>query len=163
MLETWLYLAVIIKGFEAQSVAIGMSFVWCGLGQLATFCRDIALAGGQHVCEITFSSGLRSWCTQSRSSRGQVSLVEQAEGSKLLYFADKSHLLGHGAPILGDVYWCMDYGPVPSFALNEMSAPLRHQKFRCWKTSTRICSRRCCASRKKCFWQALTFRSEAEL
>jgi uncharacterized phage-associated protein len=39
----------------------------------------------------------------------------------LLYFADKRHLLEHGAPILGDVYWCMEFGPVPSFALNEMS------------------------------------------
>lgn len=44
--------------------------------------------------------------------------------AKLLYFADKEHLLEHGRPIIGDVYWCMDYGPVPSFALNEMSAAL---------------------------------------
>src|ERR1700723_3107507 len=44
--------------------------------------------------------------------------------AKLLYFADKVHLLEHGRPIIGDVYWCMDYGPVPSFALNEMSAAI---------------------------------------
>jgi uncharacterized phage-associated protein len=44
--------------------------------------------------------------------------------AKLLYFADKEHLLEHGKPIIGDVYWCMDYGPVPSFALNEMSAAI---------------------------------------
>lgn len=44
--------------------------------------------------------------------------------AKLLYFADKQHLLEHGSPIIGDVYWCMDYGPVPSFALNEMSAAI---------------------------------------
>jgi uncharacterized phage-associated protein len=41
--------------------------------------------------------------------------------AKLLYFADKQHLLEHGRPIIGDVYWCMDWGPVPSFALNEMN------------------------------------------
>jgi len=41
--------------------------------------------------------------------------------AKLLYFADKSHLLAHGSPILGDVYFCMDFGPVPSFSLNEMN------------------------------------------
>lgn len=40
---------------------------------------------------------------------------------KLLYFADKAHLLEHGAPILGDSYYCMDYGPVPSLALNELN------------------------------------------
>lgn len=41
--------------------------------------------------------------------------------AKLLYFADKQHLLEYGTPIIGDVYWCMDWGPVPSFALNEMN------------------------------------------
>jgi len=40
---------------------------------------------------------------------------------KLLYFADKTHLLESASPILGDVYYCMDFGPVPSFALNEMN------------------------------------------
>jgi len=41
--------------------------------------------------------------------------------AKLLYFADKVHLLEHGKPIVGDVYFCMDYGPVPSLSLNELS------------------------------------------
>jgi len=41
--------------------------------------------------------------------------------AKMLYFADKKHLLEHGSPILGDVYFCMEFGPVPSFALNEMN------------------------------------------
>src|SRR5260370_40562189 len=44
--------------------------------------------------------------------------------AKLLYFADKQHLLEHGQPIIGDVYFCMDYGPVPSVSLNEMSAAI---------------------------------------
>ena len=33
---------------------------------------------------------------------------------KLLYFADKAHLLKYGRPILGDDYYGMAYGPVPS-------------------------------------------------
>ena len=41
--------------------------------------------------------------------------------AKLFYFADKAHLLEHASPILGDVYYCMDFGPVPSFALNLMN------------------------------------------
>src|ERR1700688_5041849 len=41
--------------------------------------------------------------------------------AKMLYFADKKHLLELGAPIIGDVYFCMENGPVPSFALNEMN------------------------------------------
>jgi uncharacterized phage-associated protein len=43
---------------------------------------------------------------------------------KLLYFADKHHLLSHGQPIIGDAYFCMDWGPVPSYSLNELNAAL---------------------------------------
>lgn len=48
--------------------------------------------------------------------------------AKLLYFADKKHLLEHGKPILGDVYWCMEFGPVPSFAMNEMSEAIERSE-----------------------------------
>lgn len=48
--------------------------------------------------------------------------------AKLIYFADKEHLLEHGQPIIGDVYWCMDWGPVPSFALNEMNEAICRQE-----------------------------------
>jgi uncharacterized phage-associated protein len=37
---------------------------------------------------------------------------------KLLYFADKEHLLAYGRPIIGDRYIKMDHGPVPSRAYN---------------------------------------------
>lgn len=37
---------------------------------------------------------------------------------KLLYFADKTHLLTYGRPIIGDRYIKMDHGPVPSRAYN---------------------------------------------
>jgi uncharacterized phage-associated protein len=43
---------------------------------------------------------------------------------KLLYFADKHHLLKHGRPILGDVYFCMPHGPVPSFSKNVIDDAL---------------------------------------
>lgn len=48
--------------------------------------------------------------------------LTKMKAAKLLYFADKEHLLRYGRPILGDVYFCLDYGPVPSVALNEMSS-----------------------------------------
>jgi uncharacterized phage-associated protein len=48
--------------------------------------------------------------------------------AKLLYFADKTHLLEYGRPILGDVYFCMEFGPVPSFALNEMSEAIQRSE-----------------------------------
>lgn len=54
------------------------------------------------------------------SGRGIADLTK-LKIAKLLYFADKKHLLEYGRPILGDVYWCMDFGPVPSLALLEMN------------------------------------------
>ena len=39
---------------------------------------------------------------------------------KLLYFADKEHLLRYGRPITGDSYVRMTYGPTPSAGLNLM-------------------------------------------
>jgi uncharacterized phage-associated protein len=49
-----------------------------------------------------------------------VTDLTKLKAAKLLYFADKEHLLRYGRPILGDVYFCLPYGPVPSVALNEM-------------------------------------------
>jgi uncharacterized phage-associated protein len=54
-------------------------------------------------------------------SDANVSHLTKLKAAKLLYFADKTHLLRHGRPILGDVYFCLPYGPVPSLALNEMN------------------------------------------
>jgi uncharacterized phage-associated protein len=49
-----------------------------------------------------------------------VSDLTKMKVCKLLFFADKRHLLEHGRPIIGDHYACMEYGPVPSISLNEM-------------------------------------------
>jgi uncharacterized phage-associated protein len=54
-------------------------------------------------------------------SNAGVSDLTKLKAAKLFYFADKEHLLRFGRPILGDVYYCLPYGPVPSVALNEMS------------------------------------------
>jgi uncharacterized phage-associated protein len=57
-------------------------------------------------------------------SKSGIRDLTKLKVAKLLYFADKEHLLHHGKPILGDDYLCMDLGPVPSFAMNEMSAAI---------------------------------------
>src|ERR1700693_226763 len=54
-------------------------------------------------------------------SQSGVPDLTKLKVAKLLYFADKAHLLEQGSPIIGDVYFCMENGPVPSFALNEMN------------------------------------------
>jgi uncharacterized phage-associated protein len=46
----------------------------------------------------------------------RVDDLDPLKATKLLYLADKHHLVRHGKPILGDFYVRMDYGPVPSLA-----------------------------------------------
>jgi uncharacterized phage-associated protein len=57
-------------------------------------------------------------------SKSGIRDLTKLKVAKLLYFADKEHLLEYGQPIIGDVYFCMDYGPVPSLSLNEMSCAI---------------------------------------
>ncbi len=39
---------------------------------------------------------------------------------KQLYFADKEHLIRYGRPILGDLYYKLDHGPIPSVGLKML-------------------------------------------
>lgn len=47
--------------------------------------------------------------------------LTKLKAAKLLYFADKLHLVKYGRPITGDRYYCLDHGPVPSASLNAMN------------------------------------------
>jgi uncharacterized phage-associated protein len=50
------------------------------------------------------------------ASRG-VKGLDVLKSAKLLYFADKMHLLKYGRPITGDQYFCMKHGPIPNVTL----------------------------------------------
>jgi uncharacterized phage-associated protein len=52
--------------------------------------------------------------------RGIADLTK-LKAAKLLFLADKYHLLKYGRPITGDQYFCMDFGPVPSESLDMIS------------------------------------------
>jgi len=52
---------------------------------------------------------------------GKIHDLTKLKAAKLLFFADKTHLLRYGRPILGDRYVSMDHGPVPSAALDLMN------------------------------------------
>lgn len=47
--------------------------------------------------------------------------LDKMKAAKLLFHADKYHLLRYGRPVIGDQYACMEYGPVPSTSLNVMN------------------------------------------
>jgi uncharacterized phage-associated protein len=54
--------------------------------------------------------------------------LTKLKAAKLLYFADKQHLVQYGRPITGDRYYCLDHGPVPSASLNaidDLLTPVR--------------------------------------
>lgn len=47
---------------------------------------------------------------------GRIGKANKLKLVKLLYLADKCHLVRYGRTITGDEYWAMDYGPVGSTA-----------------------------------------------
>jgi uncharacterized phage-associated protein len=49
-------------------------------------------------------------------SRSGVTDLTKLKAAKLFYFADKEHLLQFGRPIIGDVYYALNLGPLPSEA-----------------------------------------------
>lgn len=49
-------------------------------------------------------------------SKNGVSDLTKLKAAKLFYFADKEHLLKYGRPIIGDSYFALNLGPVPSQA-----------------------------------------------
>lgn len=88
-------------------------------------CEPSAERGLARMYNLTFEFNLEKLVQAiAYFSKAGIRDLTKLKVAKLLYFADKMHLLEHGQPIIGDVYWCMDYGPVPSFALNEMSGAI---------------------------------------
>jgi uncharacterized phage-associated protein len=51
-----------------------------------------------------------------------VPVLDKYRAVKLLFLADKYHLVRYGRPILGDEYRALDYGPVPQSALDLLHA-----------------------------------------
>ncbi len=56
--------------------------------------------------------------------------LDKLKAAKLLYYADKYHLTQYGRPILGDVYFRLDYGPVPSKSLDIMNEAIDPHRVR---------------------------------
>ncbi len=59
-----------------------------------------------------------------------VTDLTRLKAAKLLYFADKAHLLRYGRPIIGDRYVSMKNGPVPSASLDAMNEAITPDEVR---------------------------------
>jgi uncharacterized phage-associated protein len=57
------------------------------------------------------------------ASRG-VRNLDTLKSAKLLYFADRDHLLRYGRPIIGDDYHVMKDGPIPTKGLTQIQDAL---------------------------------------
>lgn len=57
-------------------------------------------------------------------SRAGVSGLDQMKIAKLVFLADRVHLLRYGRTITGDSYVCMEHGPVPSTTRDLVNARL---------------------------------------
>ena len=80
---------------------------------------------------IRFSFKVRKFVNAMAFFAEKVDKLDKLKAAKLLYFADKYHLIRYGRPIFGDHYHSLDYGPVPSLCLdimNEVLQPLSEIK-----------------------------------
>jgi uncharacterized phage-associated protein len=55
-------------------------------------------------------------------SNNGVAGLDQMKIAKLVFLADRVHLLRYGRPITGDRYVCMEHGPVPSVTRDLVNA-----------------------------------------
>lgn len=52
----------------------------------------------------------------------RVTDFDKYKAAKLIFLADKLHLVRHGRPIVGDTYWAIPNGPVPEQTLDMINA-----------------------------------------
>jgi uncharacterized phage-associated protein len=58
-----------------------------------------------------------------------VPALDKYKVCKLMFLADKYHLVKYGRPITGDQYCALPYGPIPSTILNLIDAVIAAQPF----------------------------------
>src|SRR5580698_7181398 len=68
--------------------------------------------------KLSFEFDPRKFANASAYLVKHCSEVTRMKLAKLLYFADKLHLIRYGQPIIGDRYFKMEWGPVPSNGYN---------------------------------------------
>lgn len=71
---------------------------------------------------ITFRFEVKKLINALAFFAGEVRDLDKLKAAKLLYLADKHHLIRYGRPILGDCYFRLDAGPVPSKSLDIMNS-----------------------------------------
>ena len=79
---------------------------------------------------LKFEFSLQKFVAAMAYMGQQVPQLTKLKAVKLLFFADKYHLVKYGRPIIGDRYVKMEHGPVPSQALNWMNEVIQPFRIR---------------------------------
>jgi uncharacterized phage-associated protein len=74
--------------------------------------------------EFDFDKTVAALLYLADKPENEVTALDKYKASKLLFFADKYHLVRYGRPILGDFYKALPYGPVPQLTLNGIQSLL---------------------------------------
>lgn len=61
-------------------------------------------------------------CLVYLASHKEVTSLDKYKINKLVFLADKFHLVRYGRPVTGDFYCALEYGPIPSTILKRLDA-----------------------------------------
>src|SRR5258705_13384540 len=101
------------------------SRVWSAISEFVSdFCSFARACVPRTMPNIRFSFDQDKLTAVLTFFASRVDDLDALKSAKLLYFADKRHLLRYGRPILGDNYFGMDHGPVPERAYDQIKAAL---------------------------------------
>jgi uncharacterized phage-associated protein len=70
------------------------------------------------VDRVKFRFDFDKFCDVITAIATRVSNLDKLKAGKLLYLSDRLHLVKYGRPIIGDTYYRLPYGPIPSLSLD---------------------------------------------
>ncbi|TKJ30211.1 hypothetical protein CEE39_08385 [bacterium (candidate division B38) B3_B38] len=74
--------------------------------------------------KISFSFNIEKFVNAIAYFASKTERLDKFKAVKLLYLADRYHLIKYARPIIGDRYCKLTWGPVPSHSLDEIDAAL---------------------------------------
>lgn len=79
----------------------------------------------EHTMNVTFPYAFEkalAALVYLASNPEAVPAFDKYKAGKLLFLADKYHLVRYGRPVLGDFYRALDYGPIPQRTMDALHA-----------------------------------------
>lgn len=74
-----------------------------------------------YKCDIRYNFNAEKFANVMAYLSAKVPNLTKLRAAKLLFFLDKLHLIKYGRPVIGDQYYALDRGPIPSISLDIMN------------------------------------------